>query len=140
MALDLFGSTGKRIKALRTSRDINQKELVAALKKQGVDVGPSFISQVESNRKQPPLELLVGLAKVLGTTTDYLLMVTNDPTPNAATDSQLIIDVQDRSDRALLEEWVEVMQDISPERRESILRSVRLLLSPPDQKPPRIIE
>ena len=75
MALGMFGSTGKRIKALRTSRDFNQKDMILALRRQGVEVGQSFISQVESDRKQPPLELLVALAKVLGTTTDYLLMV-----------------------------------------------------------------
>lgn len=75
MALGMFGSTGKRIRALRTSRDFNQKDMILALRRQGVEVGQSFISQVESDRKQPPLELLVALAKVLGTTTDYLLMV-----------------------------------------------------------------
>lgn len=143
MTLDLFGSTGKRIKALRTSRDINQKELVTALKSHGVDVGPSFISQVETSRKQPPLEMVVALAKILRTTTDYLLMVTDDPTPVISTESQLVIDVESRTERALLEDWLELMEDLEPERRDSVLRAVRLLLSPPQppQPPqPRVIE
>ena len=139
MALDMFGTTGKRIKALRTSRDINQKELVAALKGQGVDVGPSFLSQIESSRKTPSIELLIALAKSLGTTTDYLLMLTNDPAPSASTESQIVIDVQDAAERALIEEWVDVMQDIEPERRENVLRSVRLMLSALQSPRPRII-
>ena len=140
MALGMFGSTGKRIKALRTSRDINQKDMMPALKRQGVEVGQSFISQIESDRKQPPLELLVALARVLGTTTDYLLMVTDDPTPAASTETQIVIDIPNRTERALIEDWIELMQDIEPDRRDSVLRSVRLLLSPPKPQQPRIIE
>lgn len=140
MALGMFGSTGKRIKALRTSRDFNQKDMMRALKKHGIDVGQSFISQVESDRKQPPLELLVALARVLGTTTDYLLMMTDDPTPATSTETQIVIDVEDRTERALLEDWMELMKDIEPARRDSVLRSVRLLLSSPRTPSPRIIE
>lgn len=138
MALGLFGSTGKRIKAMRTGRDINQKELAGELKRHGVDVSPSFLSQIEASKKQPPLDVVVALARALGTTTDYLLMLSDDPTPSASSDSQIVIDVTDRSERALIEDWVDLMQDLEPARRETVLRSVRLLLSP--SKSPKIIE
>lgn len=135
MALGMFGSTGKRIKALRTSREINQKELLSSLKAQGVEIGPSFLSQVESSKKQPSLELLIALARALGTTTDYLLMLSDDPSPAASTETQIVIDIQDPAERALMEDWVDVMQDVEPARRETLLRSVRLLLS--SVRPPR---
>lgn len=136
MMLNMFGSTGKRIRALRTDRDMNQKELMLELKTHGVDVGPSFISQLESNTKQPSLEMLTALAKVLGTTTDYLLMLTDDPLPARSSDSQIVIDVASRTERALLEDWVDLMQDVEPERQRAILDAVRMLIGP---SKPRII-
>lgn len=139
MSLALYGSTGKRIKLLRTGRDMNQKQLQAALKEHGVEVGSSFLSQLESSSKQPSLEMLIALAKVLNTTTDFLLMLTDDPSPSGSTDSQIVVDVSDRTERALIEDWLELMQDMEPERRESILRAVRLLIAPPQSKPPIII-
>lgn len=140
MATELFGTTGKRIRLLRDSRDMNQKALQSALKGYGIDVGASFLSQIESSRKQPSLELVVALARVLGTTTDFLLMLTDNPAPPTSTESQVVIDVQDRRERAIIEEWIDVMQDIEPERRESVLRSLRLLLSPGKTPPPRVVE
>lgn len=140
MALGLFGTTGKRIRLLRDSKDMNQKDLQGALRGHGIEVGTSFLSQLESSKKYPSLEMVVALARVLGTTTDFLLMLTDDPSPATTTDSQIVIDVQDRAERALLEDWMELMKDIEPERRETVLRSVRLLLSPAKAPAPRIVE
>lgn len=75
----LFDTTGKRIRALRTGRELSQLELVRALESHGVQVGNSFLSQVEAGSKQAPVELIVALAKTLGTTTDFLLLVSNEP-------------------------------------------------------------
>lgn len=130
MALSLFNSTGKRVRALRTDKDLNQTQLAAELQKRGIEVGRSFVSQVEGGFKQPPLDMLVALAKILGTTTDYLLLLTDDPMPARSTEAQIVIDVASRSERALLEDWVDLMQDVEPERRKSILDAVRLLVGP----------
>lgn len=78
----LFDTTGKRIRMLRTGHELSQLDLAKLLEAHGVQVGNSFISQVETSGKQPPLEMVVALAKVLGTTTDFLLMVSNDPLPD----------------------------------------------------------
>lgn len=143
MALDLYGSTGKRIRLMRDGRGMNQKQLQAALKEHGIKVGTSFLSQIESSNKQPSLGLLVALARILKTTTDYLLMLTDNPDPVVPTNEQIVVNVESRTERALLEDWLELMEDIEPERRESVLRAVRLLVSPPQppQSPqPRVIE
>ena len=74
----LLNTVGKRIRALRVARNWSQLDLVGALRSQGVEVGNSFISQVESGEKRPSVNMLVALAKVLGTTTDFLLMLSNE--------------------------------------------------------------
>lgn len=93
----LFNTTGKRIRMLRTGRGLSQLELSRELKKHGVDVNNTFISQIENaplegeaggddreKIKRPPLTLVVAAAKVLGTSTDFLLLVTDDPSPAEA--------------------------------------------------------
>lgn len=136
MALSLFNSTGKRIKALRTDRDMNQTQLAIELQKNGISVKRSFVSQVEGGSKQPPLDMLMALAKILGTTTDYLLLLSDDPIPARSTETQIVVDVASRSERALLEDWIDLMQDVEPDRRKAILDAVRLLVGPAK---PRII-
>lgn len=60
--------------ALRKLHDLTQTELAD---KTGVD--PSFISQMERDKRMPSPILLAKLAQLLHTSTDYLLMVTDDP-------------------------------------------------------------
>ena len=72
---------GKRIKRLRQDYDWNQAELAARLTGEGVEVGVSHISRIEKSERNPSTEMLTSLARVLGTTTDYLLLLTDDPLP-----------------------------------------------------------
>ncbi|WP_017154167.1 helix-turn-helix domain-containing protein [Bacillus bingmayongensis] len=57
-----------RIKELRKEKKWSQKELG-----ERVDVSESFISKVESGKKQPSREVTTKIAEVLNVTTDYLL-------------------------------------------------------------------
>ena len=43
------------------------------------------MSEIETDVNNPSLSLLVGIAKTLGTTTDYLLLVNHDPFPPQST-------------------------------------------------------
>lgn len=79
MSKQFLDTVGKRIRILRQDLGLNQGELVNALEKQGIEVGRSYISELERTDKVPSGTVLAGLAKVLGTTTDYLLMLTDDP-------------------------------------------------------------
>ena len=79
MNKQFLDTVGKRIRILRQDLGFNQGELVNELAKQGIDVGRSYISELERTDKVPSGTVLAGLAKVLGTTTDYLLMLTDDP-------------------------------------------------------------
>ena len=84
----LFNTTGKRIRMLRVGRGLTQVELSEALKDYGVQVNNTFISQIENGLadkdgdgrpKQPSMKMLAGLAQVLGTTTDFLLLLSDNP-------------------------------------------------------------
>ncbi|MCU4734223.1 helix-turn-helix transcriptional regulator [Bacillus cereus] len=57
-----------RIKELRKGRKWSQKELG-----EKVDVSESFISKVESGKKQPSREVTAKIAEVFNVTTDFLL-------------------------------------------------------------------
>ncbi|PSR36836.1 MAG: hypothetical protein C7B44_06905 [Sulfobacillus thermosulfidooxidans] len=59
---------GQRLRALRKQAGYTQAELA-----EKVGVSQYTISNYEQESRQPPLELLVQLADVLGTSTDYLL-------------------------------------------------------------------
>ena|SRR3989442_850796 len=61
-------SPGQRIQALRAARGWTQDEL-----SQHAKLSKSFLSELENDRAIPGGEVLLRLAEVLGTTTDYLL-------------------------------------------------------------------
>lgn len=61
-------SPGTRLQQLRTRRGWTQDELASR-----AEVSKSFLSELENDHALPGGELLLRLADVLGTTTDYLL-------------------------------------------------------------------
>lgn len=75
---DPLNTTGKRIRVCRTELGLTQGALAHELAKLGVAVDQSYISSLETTNKIPSGTVLRGLAKVLQTTTDYLLMLTED--------------------------------------------------------------
>lgn len=76
-------SLGQRVSKLREDFDWNQTRLAEALRASGTPVDRSTISRIEDGSRRPSHELLTALAKVLETSTDYLLLLTDDPLPNA---------------------------------------------------------
>lgn len=69
-------STGSRIKELRTKRGFTQGDVAEKL---GMD--RANLSHYERDVAVPPGPVLVALADMLGTTTDYLLLRTDSPLP-----------------------------------------------------------
>ncbi len=59
---------GERIKGLRTSRKLNQKELAQILQ-----VSPAAVCNMESDSRQPSLTMLLKLSSIFHVSTDYLL-------------------------------------------------------------------
>lgn len=71
----------KRLQESRLQLGMTQKEVVWELKQRyGISARQSYLSQLESGVKDAPsLPLLVALAHVLDTSTDYLLGITDNP-------------------------------------------------------------
>ena len=63
-----------RIKDLREDRDLRQKDLAAVLQ-----CSQECYSRYENGQRELPLNLLCRLAAFYGTSTDYLLGLTDDP-------------------------------------------------------------
>lgn len=78
MALDTFG---KRIRALRQDQNMSQIELRDRMEKEcGVNIGATYISELERKGITPSLEVAAAMARVLGVTLDYLGMLIDDAT------------------------------------------------------------
>ncbi|SEG56334.1 DNA-binding transcriptional regulator, XRE-family HTH domain [Bacillus sp. ok061] len=70
-----------RIKELRKEKKWSQRELG-----EKVDVSESFVSKVESGKKQPSREVTTKFSEVFNVTTDYLLGRSEDPELNEEED------------------------------------------------------
>ncbi len=123
--MDNLESTGGRIKALRRREGLTQKDLSILLQQErGIEVGVSFLSQIESGTKSPSIDLVGALADVLHTSVDYLLLRSADAA--APGESAIVVQVgtpgEARAIRSLLDEFMAV----EPEDREMLADMVRL--------------
>lgn len=131
MTLDYGDTIGGRIHWLRKNKHMRINEIAERL-----GVRSSHLSDVENNKGGMSVNLLTGLATILGTTTDFLLLRTDNPELPGGTEGKIVVDVGSEQERALLEEWIETVQDMTPEQRRALLDGIRVILNPP---PPRII-
>ncbi len=123
--MDNLESTGGRIKALRRREGLTQKGLAILLQQEkGIEVGVSFLSQIESGTKSPSIDLVGALADVLRTSVDFLLLRSADAAPPG--ESAIVVQAgtpgEARAIRSLLDEFMAV----EPEDRELIADMVRL--------------
>ena len=65
-----------RLKDMREDRDITQKEIASYL-----HIGQNTYSQYENGKRQLPIELLIRLSEFFGTSTDYILGLTEIEKP-----------------------------------------------------------
>lgn len=77
--MKLLNTTGKRIRVLREDLNLTQGEVRHLLKQDGVTVSQSYLSILERSDRVPSGEVIAGLAQVLRTSSDYILMLTDDP-------------------------------------------------------------
>ncbi len=66
----------QRLKDLREDKDLVQKQVAAYL---GID--QRVYSNYEIGKREIPTRFVVALAKFYGTSTDYILNLTNNPKP-----------------------------------------------------------
>jgi transcriptional regulator with XRE-family HTH domain len=68
--------SGKRLCALRQDKEFTQKTLASE-----VGVTAAMLSKYENGTNVPKADIVARMADILGTTADYLVGRTNDPSP-----------------------------------------------------------
>jgi transcriptional regulator with XRE-family HTH domain len=101
-----------RLRLLRDMRRLTQREVAEQL-----GIAPSTLGMYEAGKREPDNDLLVAIAAIYETSTDYLLGLTDDPTPPSHDEGRAI-----RRDYPLPPIGYE---DLSPEERERIDKLTR---------------
>jgi transcriptional regulator with XRE-family HTH domain len=106
-------SFGTRLKQLRDQRGWTRYDLATRLR-----ASYSAVAKYESDSRFPDQDTLALIANIFGTSTDYLLGRTDDPSPTPSYDeSEVII--------RNYPEPPEGFEELSPEQREDLDRATR---------------
>lgn len=65
-----------RLQSIREDKDISQREIAEYL-----HIKQNTYSQYETGKRQIPIEVLIAVAEFFGTSTDYILELTDCPNP-----------------------------------------------------------
>ena len=95
---------GDRIRDLRKQNNMTQEQLAEALFLEN----KATISSYENNRRMPAADILVEMAKVLGTTVDFLLN-------------------GEKEENEVINQAVAIMEGLSPELQQLALEQIKLL-------------
>ncbi|MCP1355422.1 helix-turn-helix domain-containing protein [Aneurinibacillus migulanus] len=101
----------QRLRQIRKSKKLTQEELANR-----VSTTKGTISNYENGHSSPPNEMLVLLAETLGTTTDYLLGRTTNPSPKDSEDDSNI--------NVAFYDGLKDLDDLDPDERQFILDMV----------------
>lgn len=141
MQKDFFNTTGKRIRILRQDIGLKQSALVEALRKVDVEINANYVSALETSDRIPSGEVLRGLARVLRTTTDYLLMLTDDPLPPgeqhepAIQEGRIVYQVNSAEEWMVIQDLIEAFQQLGETDQRLLVQLIERLTA----VPPRII-
>ena len=105
---------------LREDAELTQDQVTDALAALGVTIGRSYISEIERSKKMPNGEVIAGLARVLRTTADYLLCLSESP--DAPGDAAPVAGMSAEAD-----EIARIVDALQPEMRAFVLHMARSL-------------
>jgi transcriptional regulator with XRE-family HTH domain len=94
---------GDRVKELRKSLHMSQYDLSNELNRLQAPVAQSWISAIERSGGGLKGDALAKLAFILGTSADYLLGMTDDPSPRESLENQVLLIEQDPARREHLQ-------------------------------------
>lgn len=134
-----MNSYGKRQRLLRMDLQMTQKDLADAVTRHGVQMGQGYVSELERTDKVPLGDVVAAVAKVLNTSTDFLLQMTDDATPlndinnkdnyisPQAGEAATIIDNLDEDTRDAVMALLRYMDNRDTERRDLHVEMAALL-------------
>lgn len=113
MVNELLNTPGKRLRAVRVNSGMSQKEIAAKL-----GVTQSYLSRIERGGN-PINSVVVQLAGILGVTTDYLLMRTDEIQGQSDDGSSVSEDLREETNMRLLRLAI---SDVPDAERSDLLR------------------
>lgn len=102
----------EKIKAIRESKQLSKNQLAKI-----AGISQSYVSDLESGKKNPTVEILEKICDALGITVIDLLSFPDTPEDKL---SKLPPD---------LSQWLKVGKDLSPEQRKVLLEAIKVLKS-----------
>ncbi len=127
----MTNSVGFQIKRFRDKREKlfrSQYKFSDAIKEQeGVDVGQSHISAIERGERQPSVDLLPRLARVLETNTDFLLGLTDDDAPHSDLADQVVAGVKNEREREIMQELVDLILPLPIDGKRQLVDVIKML-------------
>lgn len=102
MAID-YAEVGKRIAARRKKLGLKQYQVCEM-----IDVNYKYLSNLETGRSAPSLELIMSICRALNTTPDYLLNGTDKPHPLPENISDKLKELNDK-ERLLVSEFIDLL-------------------------------
>lgn len=111
----LLNTPGKRVNRLREDLGLRQVDLA-----QTVGVRQNYISAIEVGTAMPNADIMAKIAKALGTTLDFIMMLSDDPLP--AKDAQQPTRLADEA-----EEAANIIDAMPPKWRTRVIEAVRRL-------------
>jgi len=136
----MTNSVGFQVERFRDQRKKlfrSQYKFIDALREQeGKDIGQSHVSAIELGERQPSLDLLPAMARVLETNTDFLLGLTNDDAPHSDLEDQVVFGIKDERERVIVQELVDLIKPLSVDEKRQLVDVIKMLSTP---RPPRII-
>ena len=134
--VDFLNSIGKRVRILRNDLRMEQKEVAALASVYGVQVSQATISRIERDVIEPNAVTIAALARALGTTTDYLLMLSDDPVPPGEDEAEPVKALRDGPARYEVSELLSLLNAMPAEDVDHLLYVARLMR---DARAPRIV-
>lgn len=132
MQLDTFG---KRLRVLRMDRGLSQIDLRKDMEKRhGVDIGETYISELERTSKMPSLEVAAAMAKTLKISLDYLALLTDDSVGSYQRETTVPYLSEEADEVALM------VDSMSPDQRGIAVVLVRNLMTLPSDRQRRQAE
>lgn len=88
-------TVGKRIALARADMNYSQADLLAELKSYGLDRTQGSLSQIETGKRLPSVEMIYVVARFLGTSVDYLLGLTDNALSTQDSEEELSLNRQE---------------------------------------------
>lgn len=144
MAANPFAILAERSEDRRTAKRLSQPELIErmnATRFRPRIKAQSHISNIEGSqgRKLPSVPALAAMAEVLDTSMDYLVGLSDNPASAHEGAHRVAVNADDEEERALLQEFFELIHSRNRAEQQFIADVVRRLAAAPAPKPPIII-